>query len=245
TRRTARECRTPIHDVSCPAAELAPRGGTRRLSDPICPGGVGTGRIALEAKEGHVRKVLIANRGGIAVRIAPACPDEGLASVAVYAAPDRAAAHVLAADEAMPLDGSTPAETYLDMDRVLRAAVAAGADAVHPGYGFLAESAGFAQAVLDAGLTWIGPPPAVIRRLGDKRSARQAARRAGAPLLPGMAAPATEIAEVSAFARGNGFPLVIKTPSGGGGKSVAVVRSAGELARSYTRVMRSAAAAGG
>ena len=201
--------------------------------------------MALEAKEGHVRKVLIANRGEIAVRIARACRDAGLASVAVYPAPDQDAAHVQAADEAMPLAGSTPAQTYLDTDRVLRAAVASGADAVHPGYGFLAESAGFAQAVLDAGLTWIGPPPAVIRRLGDKLSARQVARRAGAPLLPGMAAPATDIAEVSAFARDNGFPLVIKTPTGGGGKSVAVVRSTGDLARSYTRVMRSAVAAGG
>jgi acetyl-CoA/propionyl-CoA carboxylase biotin carboxyl carrier protein len=122
-----------------------------------------------------MRKVLIANRGEIAVRIARACRAAGLASVAVYAVPDREAVHVRAADEAVPLNGATPADTYLDMGKVLRAAADSGADALHPGYGFLAESAGFAQAALDAGLTWIGPPPAAIRRLGDKLSARRRA----------------------------------------------------------------------
>jgi acetyl-CoA/propionyl-CoA carboxylase biotin carboxyl carrier protein len=128
-----------------------------------------------------MRKVLIANRGEIAVRIARGCRDAGLASVAVYADADRDAVHVRAADEAVPLNGATPAETYLDMGKVLQAAVDCGADALHPGYGFLAESAEFAQATLDAGLTWIGPPPSAVRRLGDKLSARQAAQDAGAP----------------------------------------------------------------
>ena len=133
-----------------------------------------------------MRKVLIANRGEIAVRIARACRDAGLASVAVYARADRDAVHVRAADEAVPLNGTTPADTYLDVSQLLRAAAGSGADALHPGYGFLAESPEFAQAVLDAGLTWIGPPPAAIRLLGDKLSARQAARQAGVPLLPAM-----------------------------------------------------------
>jgi acetyl-CoA/propionyl-CoA carboxylase, biotin carboxylase, biotin carboxyl carrier protein len=192
-----------------------------------------------------VRKVLIANRGEIAVRIARSCREAGLASVAVYASQDRAAVHVRAADEAVPLNGTTQADTYLDVSKVLRAAADAGADALHPGYGFLAESAGFAQAVLDAGLTWIGPPPAAIRRLGDKLSARRAARQAGVPLLPGMTRPATDPAQVVAFARENGLPVVIKTAAGGGGKGVAVARSAAEIPAACARVIRAAAAAGG
>ena len=132
-----------------------------------------------------VRKVLIANRGEIAVRIARACRDADLASVAVYADPDRDGVHVGMADEAVPLGGATPADSYLDVGRVLRAAAASGADAVHPGYGFLAENAQFAEAVLTAGLTWIGPSPAAIRLLGDKVSARRLARRVGAPLVAG------------------------------------------------------------
>ncbi len=135
-------------------------------------------------------KVLIANRGEIAVRIARACRDASPASVAVFADPvDQGAVHVRAAGEAVPLDGHTPGQTYLNPAKVLRAAVDSGADALHPGYGFLAESAAFAEAVLDAGLTWIGPPPAVIRLLGDKLSARRMARQAGAPLLTGMTTP--------------------------------------------------------
>jgi acetyl-CoA/propionyl-CoA carboxylase, biotin carboxylase, biotin carboxyl carrier protein len=192
-----------------------------------------------------VRKVLIANRGEIAVRIARSCHDAGLASVAVYASPDRGAVHVRAADEAVSLSGMTPAGTYLDMAKVLRAAVDSGADAVHPGYGFLAENAEFAQAVLDAGLTWIGPSPGAIRLLGDKFSARQAARRAGVPPLPGMTAPTADVARVAAFARENGLPVVIKAASGGGGKGIAVARSAGEIPRLYARAVHAAAAAGG
>ena len=192
-----------------------------------------------------MRKVLIANRGEIAVRIAWACRDAGLASVAVYAAPDRDAVHVRAADEAVPLNGVTPAQTYLDMTRVLRAVADSGADALHPGYGFLAESAEFAQSVLDAGLTWIGPAPAVIRLLGDKLSARRAARQVGAPLLPGMTTPVSDVAEVAAFAREHGLPIAIKTASGGGGRGITVARSAGEIPRSYARAVHAAVAGGG
>ncbi len=192
-----------------------------------------------------MRKVLIANRGEIAVRIARACRDAGLVSVAVYARADRDAVHVRAADEAVPLYGTTPADTYLDMSKVLRVAAHCGADALHPGYGFLAESAGFAQAALDAGLTWIGPPPAAIRRLGDKLSARQVAREAGAPLLPGMAVPVSDAAQVAAFAREHGLPVVIKAATGGGGKGVAVARSAAEIPDACARAMRASAAANG
>ncbi len=192
-----------------------------------------------------MRKVLIANRGEIAVRIARACRDAGLASVAVYASADRDAVHVRAADEAVPLNGTTPADTYLDMSKVLRVATHCGADALHPGYGFLAESAEFAQAALDAGLTWIGPPPAAIRRLGDKLSGRQGARQAGAPLLPGMTAPVSDAAQVAAFVREHGLPVVIKAAAGGGGKGVAVARSAAEIPDACARAMRASAAANG
>jgi len=192
-----------------------------------------------------MRKVLIANRGEIAVRIARACRDAGLASVAVYARADRDAVHVRAADEAVPLNGTTPAQTYLDTSKVLRAAVDSGADTLHAGYGFQAESAGFAQAVLDAGLTWIGPPPAAIRLLGDKISARQVARQAGAPLLAGMAGPASDAAQVAAFAREHGLPVAIKASAGGGGKGVAVARSAAEIPDACARAMRASAAVNG
>jgi acetyl-CoA/propionyl-CoA/long-chain acyl-CoA carboxylase, biotin carboxylase, biotin carboxyl carrier protein len=192
-----------------------------------------------------VRKILIANRGEIAVRIARACRDAGLVSVAVYADPvDRAAVHVRAADEAVPLTGVTPAETYLDMAKVLRAATDSGADALHPGYGYLSESAGFAQAVIDAGLTWIGPPPAVIRLLGDKLSARQLAQRAGASLLPAMATAISGVAQAVAFARDNGLPIAIKTARGGGGTGVTVARSIAEIPLSYAKAVRAAAASG-
>jgi acetyl-CoA/propionyl-CoA carboxylase biotin carboxyl carrier protein len=192
-----------------------------------------------------MRKVLIANRGEIAVRIARGCRDAGLASVAVYADPDRDAVHVRAADGAVPLNGATPGETYLDIGKVLQAAADCGADALHPGYGFLAESAEFAQATLDAGLTWIGPPPSAVRRLGDKLSARQAAREAGAPLLPAMRVPASNPEQVAAFAREYGLPVVIKAAAGGGGKGVAVARSAAEIPDACARAMRADAAASG
>jgi acetyl-CoA/propionyl-CoA/long-chain acyl-CoA carboxylase, biotin carboxylase, biotin carboxyl carrier protein len=165
--------------------------------------------------------------------------------VAVYAGPDQGAEHVRAADQALPLGGRTPAESHLDMSKVLRAAADSGADALHPGYGYLAENAGFAQAVRDAGLTWIGPPPAAIRLLSDKLSARHAARQAGAPLLPGMTAPASAAAEVAAFARENGLPIAIKVASGGGGTGVIVARSAAQIPDALARAVRAAAAAGG
>ena len=197
------------------------------------------------AEDIGVRKVLIAGRGEIAVRIARACRDEGLASVAVFADPvDRAGVHVLAADLAVPLAGHTPAQTYLNPAAVLRAALACGADVLHPGYGPLAESDGFAAAVLDAGLTWIGPPPAVIRRLSDKLSARLMAAQAGAPLLPGTSAPVPGPAAARAFARQAGLPVAIKATRGGGGAGVAVAWSEEDIPAAYAHAMRAAAAHG-
>jgi acetyl-CoA/propionyl-CoA carboxylase biotin carboxyl carrier protein len=196
-------------------------------------------------KNAYVRKVLIANRGEIAVRIARACRDAGLGSVAVYADPDRDGVHVRVADAAVPLGGATPADSYLDVSRVLRAATDSGADAVHPGYGFLAENAQFAEAVLNAGLTWIGPPPAAIRLLGDKVSARRLARRVGAPLVAGTAAPVSAAGEITAFAREHGLPVAIKAASGGGGSGVTVAWSMGEIPGCYAAAVRAAVAASG
>lgn len=192
-----------------------------------------------------MRKVLIANRGEIAVRVARACRDVGLASVAVYADPDRDAVHVRAADEAFALGGDTPAASYLDIDKVLKAAADSGADAVHPGYGFLSENAGFAEAVLDAGLTWIGPPPAAIRALGDKVSARHIAQRAGAPLVAGTTDPVGGADEVVAFARENGLPVAIKAAFGGGGRGLKVARSLAEIPELYDSAVREAQSAFG
>jgi acetyl-CoA/propionyl-CoA carboxylase, biotin carboxylase, biotin carboxyl carrier protein len=192
-----------------------------------------------------VHKVLIANRGEIAVRIARACRDAGLRSVAVYADPDRDGVHVRVADEAVPLGGATPADSYLDVSRVLRAAADSGADAVHPGYGFLAEDAQFAEAVLNAGLTWIGPSPAVIRLLGDKVSARRLAQRVGVPLVAGTVAPVSTAGEVTAFAREHGLPVAIKAASGGGGSGVTVARSVAEIPGCHAAAVRAAVAASG
>ncbi|MFF0150509.1 acetyl/propionyl/methylcrotonyl-CoA carboxylase subunit alpha [Micromonospora sp. NPDC005203] len=192
-----------------------------------------------------MRKVLIANRGEIAVRIVRACRDAGLVSVAVYANPDREAPHVRLADEAYALGGETPADSYLDAGALLAAAERAGADAVHPGYGFLSENAAFAQAVLDAGLTWIGPPPAAIRNLGDKVAARHLARRAGAPLLAGTAEPARGPDEVVGFAREYGLPIAIKAAHGGGGRGLKVARTLAEIPELYASAVREATAAFG
>ncbi|QNP64943.1 acetyl/propionyl/methylcrotonyl-CoA carboxylase subunit alpha [Streptomyces genisteinicus] len=192
-----------------------------------------------------MRKVLIANRGEIAVRVARACRDAGIASVAVYADPDRDALHVRAADEAFALGGDTPAASYLDMAKVLQAAADSGADAVHPGYGFLSENAEFAQAVIDAGLTWIGPPPHAIRDLGDKVAARHIAQRAGAPLVAGTPDPVSGADEVVAFAREHGLPIAIKAAFGGGGRGLKVARTLEEVPELYDSAVREAVAAFG
>jgi acetyl-CoA/propionyl-CoA carboxylase biotin carboxyl carrier protein len=192
-----------------------------------------------------VRKVLIANRGEIAVRIIRACKDAGLGSVAIYAEPDLDALHVSMADEAFALGGSTAAESYLDITKILKAAADSGADAVHPGYGFLAENAGFARAVIDAGLTWIGPPPTAIDALGDKVQARHIARQVGAPLAPGTDGPVGSAAEAEAFAAEYGLPIAIKAAFGGGGRGLKVARSREEIAEQFESAVREAVAAFG
>ncbi|MFJ1745476.1 acetyl/propionyl/methylcrotonyl-CoA carboxylase subunit alpha [Streptomyces sp. NPDC088116] len=192
-----------------------------------------------------MRKVLIANRGEIAVRVARACRDAGIGSVAVYADPDRDALHVRAADEAFALGGDTPAASYLDIAKVLQAAKDSGADAIHPGYGFLSENAEFAQAVLDAGLIWIGPPPQAIRDLGDKVAARHIAQRAGAPLVAGTPDPVSGSEEVVAFAEQHGLPIAIKAAFGGGGRGLKVARTLEEVPELYDSAVREAVAAFG
>ncbi|MFF4446745.1 acetyl/propionyl/methylcrotonyl-CoA carboxylase subunit alpha [Streptomyces sp. NPDC001502] len=192
-----------------------------------------------------MRKVLIANRGEIAVRVARACRDAGIGSVAVYADPDRDALHVRAADEAFALGGDTPAASYLDISKVLQAAADSGADAIHPGYGFLSENADFAQAVIDAGLTWIGPPPQAIRDLGDKVAARHIAQRAGAPLVAGTPDPVSGSEEVVAFAKEHGLPIAIKAAFGGGGRGLKVARTLEEVPELYDSAVREAIAAFG
>ncbi|MFF4097836.1 acetyl/propionyl/methylcrotonyl-CoA carboxylase subunit alpha [Streptomyces sp. NPDC001903] len=192
-----------------------------------------------------MRKVLIANRGEIAVRVARACRDAGIASVAVYADPDRDALHVRAADEAFALGGDTPAASYLDISKVLQAAADSGADAIHPGYGFLSENAEFAQAVIDAGLTWIGPPPQAIRDLGDKVAARHIAQRAGAPLVAGTPDPVSGADEVVEFAKQHGLPIAIKAAFGGGGRGLKVARTLEEVPELYDSAVREAVAAFG
>ncbi|WP_327737036.1 ATP-grasp domain-containing protein [Streptomyces nojiriensis] len=192
-----------------------------------------------------MRKVLIANRGEIAVRVARACRDAGIGSVAVYADPDRDALHVRAADEAFALGGDTPAASYLDISKVLQAAADSGADAIHPGYGFLSENADFAQAVIDAGLTWIGPPPQAIRDLGDKVAARHIAQRAGAPLVAGTPDPVSGSDEVVAFAKEHGLPIAIKAAFGGGGRGLKVARTLEEVPELYDSAVREAVAAFG
>jgi acetyl-CoA/propionyl-CoA carboxylase biotin carboxyl carrier protein len=192
-----------------------------------------------------VRKVLIANRGEIAVRIVRACRDAGLASVAVYAEPDLDALHVAMADEAYALEGQNAAQSYLSIEKILKRAADSGADAIHPGYGFLAENAGFARAVIDAGLTWIGPPPAAIDALGDKVAARHIAATVGAPMAPGTDGPVSGADEVAAFAAEHGLPVAIKAAFGGGGRGLKVVHDAGEIAEMYESAVREAVAAFG
>ncbi len=192
-----------------------------------------------------ISKVLIANRGEIAVRVARACRDASLASVGVYADPDREALHVKLVDEAFALGGARAAETYLDIAKILDVARRSGADAVHPGYGFLSENPEFAQAVIDAGLTWIGPPPAAIESLGDKVSARHIAQRAGAPLVAGTPDPVPDAAAVKAFADEHGLPIAIKAAFGGGGRGLRVAREADEIEAQFDAAVREATAAFG
>ncbi|MCE0766683.1 acetyl/propionyl/methylcrotonyl-CoA carboxylase subunit alpha [Pseudonocardia kujensis] len=193
----------------------------------------------------ELRKVLVANRGEIAVRVIRAARDAGLASVAVYAEPDRDALFVRLADEAYALGGTTAAESYLDIDKVIGAAKQAEADAIHPGYGFLSENAEFAQAVIDAGITWIGPSPESIRDLGDKVTARHIAMRAGAPLVPGTADPVSGADEVIEFAKEHGLPVAIKAAFGGGGRGMKVAREEKDIAELYESAVREATAAFG
>jgi len=192
-----------------------------------------------------VRKVLIANRGEIAVRVVRACRDAGLGSVAVYAESDLDALHVSMADEAYALGGLSAADSYLSIEKLLKVAADSGADAVHPGFGFLAENASFAQAVIDAGLIWIGPPPAAIEALGDKVAARRIAAAVGAPMAPGTDGPVSGVAEVEAFAQQYGLPIAIKAAFGGGGRGLKVVRSAAEITEAYESAVREATAAFG
>ncbi|GMA38568.1 acetyl/propionyl/methylcrotonyl-CoA carboxylase subunit alpha [Mobilicoccus caccae] len=192
-----------------------------------------------------ISKVLIANRGEIAVRIARACKDSGIGSVAVYADPDRDALHVKVADEAYALGGSTPGDSYLVQEKLLDVAKQSGADAVHPGYGFLAENASFAQAVIDAGLTWIGPGPEAIDSLGDKVKARHIATRANAPLVPGTKDPVADADEIVAFAEEHGLPVAIKAAYGGGGRGLKVARTIEEIPELFDSAVREAVGAFG
>lgn len=193
----------------------------------------------------RITKVLVANRSEIAVRVMRAARDHGILSVAVYADQDRDAQHAKLADEAYGLDGTTSAETYLVIDKLLSIARRSGADAVHPGYGFLAENADFARAVIDAGLTWIGPSPEAIEKLGDKVSARHVAEKVGAPLAPGTLNPVADAAEVLAFVDEHGLPVAIKAAFGGGGRGLKVARERGEVAEMFDSATREAIAAFG
>ena len=187
-----------------------------------------------------IRKVLIANRGEIALRIVRACRDVGIGSVAVFSEADRTALHVRSAQEAYPLGASPSRESYLRIDKLLDVARKSGADAVHPGYGFLAENADFAQAVIDSGLTWIGPSPQAMRKLGDKLAARHLAQRAGVPVVPGTDVSVENLEEASQAAEQIGYPVLIKASAGGGGKGMRVVRSREEF-ESALRLARSEA----
>ncbi|MBC7723386.1 MAG: ATP-grasp domain-containing protein [Burkholderiaceae bacterium] len=192
-----------------------------------------------------MRKVLIANRGEIAVRIIRGCIDYGLETVAVYADSDADAPHVRLAGEAFALDGDTPAASYLDAAKIIAIALRSGADAVHPGYGFLSESSAFARAVIDAGLTWIGPSPESIDLLGDKIAARQLAERVGAPLVAGTSDPVATAGEASAFAERVGLPIAIKAAFGGGGRGLRVARTLEEVPEQFDSAVREAVAAFG
>ena len=187
-----------------------------------------------------MKRVLIANRGEIAVRVIRACKDHGLESVAVYSEEDRNAIHSQMADTAYSLHGTTATETYLNIEKLIDVAKQSGADAVHPGYGFLSENANFAQAVIDAGLIWIGPPPAAILALGDKVSARKIAAKAGAPLVAGTKDPVEGHEEVLAFAKEHGLPVAIKAAHGGGGRGLKVAHTMEEIPELFASAVREA-----
>lgn len=192
-----------------------------------------------------IEKVLVANRGEIAVRVIRGARDAGIPSVAVYADPDADAPFVSLADEAIALHGSTGAETYLNVEKLLKAAAATGANAIHPGYGFLSENADFAQAVIDAGYIWIGPPPEAIRDLGDKVTARHIAERANAPMAAGTKNPVKDANEVVAFAKKYGCPIAIKAAFGGGGRGMKVAHTIEEIPELFDSATREATAAFG
>ncbi|WP_281707112.1 biotin carboxylase N-terminal domain-containing protein, partial [Corynebacterium argentoratense] len=199
--------------------------------------------MSVETKK--ITKVLVANRGEIAIRVIRAARDAGIASVAVYAEPDADAPFVSMADEAFALGGQNSAESYLVFDKILDAAKKSGADAIHPGYGFLSENGDFAQAVIDAGLIWIGPSPQSIRELGDKVTARHIAMRANAPMAPGSKEPVKDAAEVRAFAEEHGLPIAIKAAFGGGGRGMKVAYEMDEVEDLYESATREAVAAFG
>lgn len=187
-----------------------------------------------------MKRVLIANRGEIAVRIIRACADHGIASVAVYSETDRDSMHAQMADSAYSLNGTTAAQTYLNIEKLIAVAKQSGADAVHPGYGFLSENANFAQAVIDAGLIWIGPPPAAIKALGDKVSARKIAAKAGAPLVAGTPDPVDSPDEIIAFAKEHGLPVAIKAAHGGGGRGLKIAFTMAEIPEAFASAVREA-----
>ena len=189
-----------------------------------------------------MKRVLIANRGEIAVRVIRACSDHGIESVAVYSETDRDSMHAQMADSAYSLSGTTAAQTYLNIEKLIAIAKKSGADSVHPGYGFLSENADFAQAVIDAGLIWIGPPPAAIRALGDKVSARKIAAKAGAPLVAGTADPVDSHDEIIAFAKEHGLPVAIKAAHGGGGRGLKIAFTMEEIPEAFASAVREAIA---
>lgn len=197
------------------------------------------------SKSAKITKVLIANRGEIAVRIIRAAKDAGIQSVAIYADQDRDAMHSRMADESYALNGTTSADTYLVIEKILSIAKRSGANAIHPGYGFLAENAIFAQAVIDAGIIWIGPSPKAIDQLGDKVSARHVAEKVGAPLAPGTLNPVSGAEEVLEFVAKHGLPIAIKAAYGGGGRGIKVVYEKSEVAEAFESATREAVAAFG
>ena len=187
-----------------------------------------------------MKAVLIANRGEIAVRVARAARDHGIKSIAIYSDEDRTSLHVATADEAYALNGLSAAETYLDQKKIIEIAKKSGADAVHPGYGFLSENADFADLVIAAGLIWIGPPPNAIRLLGDKVSARKIAAEVGAPLVAGTVDPVDSPEEIIAFAKEHGLPVAIKAAHGGGGRGLKVAHTIEEIPELFASAVREA-----